>query len=196
MVFPVVMYGYELDYKEGWTPNNWCFQIVVLEKTLLRVPWTARRPNQSILKEINPECSLEALMLKLKLQYFGHLIRRADSLKKTLMLGKTEGRRRRGWGRDGWMASPAWWAWAWAGSRRWWRTGKPGVLQSTELQRVRHVQSDWTTTRTNTNHRKSRDVLSFIKYYLNTYIDMFYIKGIRWWIKQTNFMSSHANLKR
>ena len=73
----------------------------------MRVPWTARRSNQSILKEINPECSLEGLMLKLKLQYFGHLMRRTDSLEKTLMLGKIEGRREgdnRGW--DGWMASP------------------------------------------------------------------------------------------
>ena len=87
---------WELDYKESWTQKNWCFWTVVLEKTLLRVPWTARRSNQSILKDISPGCSLEELMLKLKLQYFGHLTRRADSLEKTLMLGKTEGRRRRG----------------------------------------------------------------------------------------------------
>ena len=73
---------WELDPKESWVPKNWCFQIVVLEKTLLRVSWTARRSNQSILKEINPEYSLEGLMLKLKLQYFGHLMGRADSLKK------------------------------------------------------------------------------------------------------------------
>ena len=81
--------------KEGWVPNNWCFQIMVLEKTL-ESPWTSRRVNQSILKEINPEYSLEGLMLKLKLQYFGHLVQRADLLEKTLMLGKIEGRRRRG----------------------------------------------------------------------------------------------------
>ena len=91
MVFPVVMYGYE-----SWTIKNaehrridgfelWCW------KSLLRVPWTARRSNQSILKEISVECSLEGLMLKLKLQYFGHLMRRADSFEKTLMLGKIEG---------------------------------------------------------------------------------------------------------
>ena len=96
VVFPVVMYGYE-----SWTIKKaehqrtdafklWCW------RRLLRVPWTARRSNQSILKEINPEYSLEGLMLKLKLQYFGHLMRRADSLEKTLMLGKIEGRRRRG----------------------------------------------------------------------------------------------------
>ena len=83
---------WELDHKEGWAPKDWCFQTVVLEKRLLRVPWTPRRSNQSVLKEINPEYSLEGLMLKL--QYFGHLMWRADSLEKTLMLGKIEGRRR------------------------------------------------------------------------------------------------------
>ena len=96
MVFPVVIYGCE-----SWTIKIadcriidafevWCW------RRLLRVPWTARRSNQSILKEIGPECSLEGLMLKLKLRYFGHLMRRADSFEKTLMLGKIEGRRRRG----------------------------------------------------------------------------------------------------
>ena len=77
---------WELDHKEGWALKTWCFQIVVLEKTWL--PWTARRPNQSILKEINPVYSLEGLMLKLKPQYFGHLMGRADSLEKTLMFGE------------------------------------------------------------------------------------------------------------
>ena len=87
---------WDLDSKESWVPENWCFWTVVLEKTL-ESPWTARRSNQSILKEINPGCSLEGLMLKLKLQYFGHLMQRTDSLekKKILMLGKIEGRRRR-----------------------------------------------------------------------------------------------------
>ena len=102
---------------------------------------TARRSNQSILKEINPEYSLEELMFKH--QYFGHLMQRNDSLEKTLMLGKTEGRRRRddrGW--DGWMASLTWWTWVWASSRNWWWTGKPGVLQSMGLQRVRN---NWVT---------------------------------------------------
>ena len=93
---------WELDYKESWAPKNWCFWTVVLEKTL-ESPWTARRSNQSILKEISPEYSLEELMLKLKLQYFGHLMRRTDSLEKTLMLGKIEGRRRRGWQRMKWL---------------------------------------------------------------------------------------------
>ena len=90
-------------HKESWVPKNWCFWTVVLEKTLLRVPWTARRENQSILKEISPEYSLQGLMLKLKLQYFAHLIQRTDSLEKTLMLGKIEGRRNKGWQRMRWL---------------------------------------------------------------------------------------------
>ena len=103
MVFPVVMYGCE-----SWTIKKaerqgiyafelWCW------RRLLRVPWTVRRSNQSILQEISPGCSLEGLMLKLKLQYFGHLMRRADSFEKTLMVGKIEGRRRRGWQRMRWL---------------------------------------------------------------------------------------------
>ena len=84
---------WELDYKETWMPKNWCFWTSVLEKTL-ESPWTSRRSNQSILKEISPGCSLEGPMLKLKLQYFGHLMWIADSFEKTLMLGKIEGRRR------------------------------------------------------------------------------------------------------
>ena len=110
----------------------WCWR-------LLRVPWTARRSNQSILKEVNPEYSLEGLMQKLKLQYFGHLMQRANSLEKTLMLGRIEGRRRRGWQRIRWLeASPTQWTWVWANSRRWGRKGKPGVQQSMKSQRVRH----------------------------------------------------------
>ena len=103
MVFPVVMYGCEnwtIKKAEHWKIDAfelWCW------RRLLRVPWIARRSNQSILKEISPGCSLEGLMLKLKLQYFGHLMRRADSFEKTLMLGKIEGRRRRGWQRMRWL---------------------------------------------------------------------------------------------
>ena len=103
MVFPVVMYGCEswtTKKAECWRTDAfelWCW------RRLLRVPWTARRSNQSILEEISPEYSLEGLMLKLKLQYFGHLMRRLDSLEKTLMLGKTEGGRRRGWQRMRWL---------------------------------------------------------------------------------------------
>ena len=94
---------WELDYKEGWVQKNSCFWTVVLEKTLSRVPWTVRRFNQSILKEISPEYSLEGLMLKLKFQYFGYLMRRTDSLEKTLMLGKIEGGGRRGQQRMRWL---------------------------------------------------------------------------------------------
>ena len=86
---------WELDCEESWAPKNWCFWTVGWRR-LLRVPWSARRSNQSILKEISPGCSLEGLMLKLKLQYFGHWMWRAASLEKTLMLGKIKGRRRRG----------------------------------------------------------------------------------------------------
>ena len=93
---------WELDYKESWAPKNWCVWTVYWRR-LLRVPWTARRSNQSMLKEISPGCSLEELMLKLKLQYFGGLMQRADSLEKTLMLGKIEGRRRRGQQRMRWL---------------------------------------------------------------------------------------------
>ena len=107
----------------------WCW------RRLLRVPWTARRSNQSILKEISPEYSLEGLMLKLKLQYFGHLMQKTYSLEKTLMLGKIEGRRRRGQQRMRW-------SWVWASSGSWWWTGKSGVLQSMGLQRIR---LDWAT---------------------------------------------------
>ena len=87
---------WELDHKKSWAPKNWCFCTVVLEK-ILRVPWTARRSNQSILKKINPEYSLEALILKLKLQHFGHLMGRANSLEKTLILRNIEGRKGIGW---------------------------------------------------------------------------------------------------
>ena len=109
-VYPVVMHGCEsrtIRKAERWRIDAfelWCW------RRRLRVPWTARRTNQSILKGISPEYSLEGLMLKLRLQYFGRLVRRVDLLEKTLMLGKTEGRRRRGdRGWDGWMASPTWW---------------------------------------------------------------------------------------
>ena len=144
MVFPVVMYGYE-----SWTIKKaehqiidafelWCW------RRLLRVPWTARRSNQSILKEISPGCSLERMMLKLKLQYFGHLVRRVDSLEKTLMLGGIGAGREgddRGW--DGWMALP----WVWLNSESWWWTGRLGVLQFMGSQRVGHnwaTELNWT----------------------------------------------------
>ena len=90
------------DYKESWGLKNWCFWTLCWRRHL-RVPWTAGRSNQSILQEISPEYSLEGLMLKLQLQYFGHLLQRTDCLEKTLMLGKIEGRRRRGWQRMIWL---------------------------------------------------------------------------------------------
>ena len=103
----------------------WCW------RRLLRLPWTAKRSNQLILKEINPEYSLEGVMLKLKLQYFGHQMRRPWCWERLKAGGEGDDR---GW--DGWMASSTWWTWVWASSRSWWRTGKPGVLQSLGSQRV------------------------------------------------------------
>ena len=141
--FPVVMYGCE-----SWTIKKAeCWRINAFElewwRRLFRVPWTDRRSTQSILKEISPVCSLEGLMLKLRCQYFCHLIRRTDSLEKTLMLGKVEGRRGRGGqGWDGWMTSPTQGAWVWINSRSWWWTEKPGMLQSMGLPWAGH---DWAT---------------------------------------------------
>ena len=137
MVFQVVMYGCEswtIKKAECWRIDPfepWCW------RRLLKVPWTARRSNQlspldykdihqSILKGISLEYSLEGLMLKLKLQYFGHLMGRVDSLEKTLMLGEIGGRRKRGWQRMRWlMASPTRWTWIWVNSGSWWWTGRP-----------------------------------------------------------------------
>ena len=145
MVLKVVMYGCEswpIKKAEHWRIDAfelWCW------RRLLRIPWTARRSNQSILKEICPECSFEGLMLKPKLQYFGHLMRRADSFEKTLMLGKIEGRRRE----DeiiGWHHSTQR-TWVWINSGSWWWTGRPGVLQSMGSQRVGHnwaIEVNWT----------------------------------------------------
>ena len=139
MVFPVVMYGCE-----SWTVKKaerqkidsfelWCW------RRLLRIPWTARRSNQSILKEISPGCSLEGLMLRLKRQCFGHLMQRFDSLEKTLMLGGIGGRRRRGdRGWDGWMAQLTRWIWVWVIPRSWWWTRRSGVLRFMGSQRVGH----------------------------------------------------------
>ena len=145
MVFPVVMYGYE-----SWTIKKaehrriddfelWCWRRLLC----WRVPWTARRSSQSIVKEISPGCSLEGLMLKLKLQYFGHLMWRADSLERPWCWERLRAGGEgddRGW--DGWMASLTQWTWVWVDSGGWWWTGRTGVLQSMGSQRVRN---DWST---------------------------------------------------
>ena len=149
MVFPVIMYGCQ-----SWTVKKAeCWRIDAFElwcwRRLLRVPWTAKRSNQSILKEISPGCSFEGLMLKLKFQYFGHLMRRVDSLEKTLMLevlgAEGEGDDRK-W--DSWMASSTQWTWVWVNSGSWWWTGRPGVLRFMGSQRVGHnwvTELNWAT---------------------------------------------------
>ena len=144
MAFLVVMYGYE-----SWTTKKAeCWRIDALElwcwRRLLRIPWKARRSNQSILKEINPEYSLEGLMLKL--QYFGYLMWGANSLEKTPMLGKTEGWRRRRQQGMRWLdASPTRWTWVWARSGSLWWTGKPSVLQCVGCKELDMTERDWTT---------------------------------------------------
>ena len=133
---------WELDYKESWAPKNSCFWTVVLEKTLEN-PLTARRSNQSILKEISPACSLEGLMLKLKLQYLATWCEELTHLKspwcweRLKEVGEADDR---GW--DGWIASPTQWIWVWVNSNSWRWTGRPGVLQSMGPQIVGH---DWVT---------------------------------------------------
>ena len=143
MVFPVVMYGSEswtIKKAEHWIIDAfelWCW------RRLLRIPWTAKRSKQSILKEINPEYSLEGLMLRSKLQHFGHLMWRTDSLEKNSCWERLKAGGEgddRGW--DGWMASPSQKTWVWTSSGSWWWTGKPGMLQSMGSQRVGH---DWAT---------------------------------------------------
>ena len=140
MIFPVVTNGCEngmvkkAEHQEIDAFKLWCW------RRCLKVPWTARKSNQSILTEISPEYSLKGLMLKLKLQYFGHLMWTANSSERSLMLGKIEGRRRkgiRGW--DGWKAPPIQWIWTWANFGRWWGTGGL-VCCSSWGCRVRH---DW-----------------------------------------------------
>ena len=133
---------------ESWTvkkAERWRIDAFELGcwRRLLRVPWTARGSNQSILKEISAEYSLEGLMLKLKLQYFGHLMWRTGSLEKTVVLERFKARWEGGdWGWVAWMASPTRWTWVWVSSRSCWWTGRPGVLQSMGSQRVRY---DWAT---------------------------------------------------
>ena len=142
MVFPVVMYGYQ-----SWTIKKAeCWRIDAFElwcwRRLLRVPWTTGRPNHSILKEVSPGYSLEGLMLKLKLQYFGPLIQRADSFEKTLMLGKIEGRKRRGWQKMRWLDGITDSVDMGLGRLRKLVIESPGVLRFMGSQRVGH---DWAT---------------------------------------------------
>ena len=157
MVFPVVMYGCEtstIKKAERWRIDAfelWCW------RTLLRVPWTARRYKQSILKEVSPGRLLERLMLKLKLQYFSHLMWRADSFIRPwcwerLRAGGGKGDNR-GW--DGWRASPTQWTSTWVDSSSWWWIGRPGVLRFTGSQRVRH---DWATELNWTNESNIRNM--------------------------------------
>jgi len=142
MVFPVVMYGCEswiitkTEHQRIDDFELWCW------RRLLQVPWTAKISNQQILKEISPEYSLEGLMLKLKLQYFGHLMWRTDSLEKSLMLGKFEDRRRRGWQRMRWLDGITYSMDMsfWTSSGSWWWIGNHGVLHSMGSQRIGH---DW-----------------------------------------------------
>ena len=148
MVFPVVMYGCEswaikkAEHRRIYAFERWCW------RRLLRVPWTARGFNQSILKEISPEYSLEGLMLKPKLQYFDTWCKELTHWKRPWCWErlKTGGKGdNKGW--DGWMASPAQWTWVWVRSGSWWWTGKPGVLQSMGSQRVGHnwvTELNWT----------------------------------------------------
>ena len=144
MVFPVVMYRCEIwaikkaEHQRNNAFELWCW------RRLLNIPWTARRSHKSILQKIYPEHSLERLIMKMKLQYFVHLMQRPDSLEKTLILGNIEsGGEGDDMGWVGWVASPTQRTWVWASSERWWRTGKPGMLQSMGLPRVGH---DWITT--------------------------------------------------
>ena len=178
LVFLAVIYG-----GESWTvkkTESWRIDAFELWRwrRLLRVPGTAKRSNQSILKEIIPEYSWEGLILKLKLQYFGHLMGRTDSLGKTLMLGKLkaggEGNDR-GW--NVWMASLTRWTWVCVNSGRWWWTGRPGVLWFMGLQRVQHdwvTELNWTNTQNNKwpkgNRQNFENHVSILQNYMKTHL--------------------------
>ena len=153
-----------------FTSWSWFLQ----HECFLQFPSPKRRSNQSILKEISPRCSLEGKMLKLKLQYFGHLMRRVDSLEKTLMLGGIGGRRRRVQQGMRWlMASPTWWTWVWVNSGRWWWTGRPSVLQFMGSQRVGH---DWAT-----ELNWTEDPMLSVSFFLTFYFILAYSQLIKLW---------------
>ena len=163
MVFPVVMHRCEswtINKAEHWRIDAfklWCW------RKLLRVPWTARRSNQFILKEISPEYSLEGLTLKLKFQYFGLLMQRVDSLEKNLMLLKTEGRRRRGWQKMRWLgASLTQWTWVWESSKEMLKDREDWCASVHGVKKVGH---DWVTKQ---QHSQLVSTLWFWKWWINT----------------------------
>ena len=185
MVFPVVRYGCE-----SWTIKKavhwridafelWCWQ------RLLRVPWTERRSNQSFLKEISPGCSLEGLMLKLKLQYFGHLVWRVDSSEKTLMLGEIEGRRRRGRQRMRWLGDiRIQWTWVWVDSGSWRWTGRSGVLWSmgsqsrTRLSWLNWMAQNWDVTLT--DGAFTYVLILFVLFCFDTLLEFWKVGKAKW----------------
>ena len=177
--FPVVMYGCG-----SWTIKKaeqiinafqlWCW------RRLSRIPWTARRSNQSILKKISPGISLEGMMLKMKLQYFGHFMRRADSLEKT-DAGRDWGQEEKGTtGWDGLVASPTRWTWVWVNSGSWWWTRRPGVLQFIGSHRVGH---DWAT---ELNYTECEKICIWYNFIFILYIDMtkFHWIGVHKWMTE------------
>ena len=184
MLFPVVMYGCE-----SWTIKNaehWridAFELLCWRR-LLRVPWTARRSNQSILKEISPGCSLEGLMLKLKLQYLATWCKKLTHLKRPCHWERLRARGEadhRGW--DGWMVSPTQWTWFWVDSRSWWWTGRPGVPWFTGLQIVGH---DWATKLYWTELNKTT----------NNFVFNFISDRLPWWLggKKSAWNAGHLGL--
>ena len=166
MIFPVVMYVCVIwPLKKAECQRIGAFELWCCRR-LLKVPWTERRSNQSILKEISPEYSLEGLMLKLKLPYFGHLMWTTDSSEKTLMLGKIEGGGEgndRGW--DGWMASLTRWTWVWVSSGSSWWTGRPGRCSPWGRKESNRAELlNWTEV-----YMCVFIFRTYIKYYLNTF---------------------------
>ena len=169
IVFPVVMYvtcSWTIWESEQWRIDAfklWCW------RRLLRVSWTARRSNQSILKEISPDYSLEGLMLKLKFQYFDHLMQRQTHLKRPWCWERLKaGGEGDNWGWDGWILSLTQWTWVWVNSGSWWWTGRPGVLQSMVLQKVRHNWVNWTEHHLGSPHQCQYDSMMHNQFYCSS----------------------------